>query len=447
MNKKFSFKDTFFIGLMMFALFFGAGNMIFPPSLGQDAGSNVWIAILGFLVTGVGLPLCGVIAVSISGSSLRDLSNKVHPVFGVIFTSICFLVIGPFFATPRTGTVAFQIGVTPYIPSSMHANGLPLAIYTIIFFGITLWLCLNPSKLVDRVGKILTPVLLLVIAIIVIKGIVHPINHYSKPVTAYASHPFFHGFLNGYLTMDAIASLIFGIVVTKAVKDKGITSQKKISKVTIGAGIIAAIGLALVYVSLSFIGATSKGLVGQTSNGGDILTTVTQYLYGGFGQILLALAITFACLTTAIGLVTSCAEYFSNMIPKISYKWFVVIFSVFSALVANIGLTQLIMFSTPVLTAIYPLTIVLIILTFIDKAIGVPRGVYVGALIGAGVISIFDGLKGAGIQFQATEKLFGHLPLYADGMGWLIPAIVCGLIGLAVSKMSISKHREERKAA
>ncbi|MBM7645716.1 LIVCS family branched-chain amino acid:cation transporter [Scopulibacillus daqui] len=447
MDKKFSFKDTFFIGLMMFALFFGAGNMIFPPSLGQDAGTNVWVAILGFLITGVGLPLCGVIAVSISGSSLRDLSNKVHPVFGVIFTSICFLVIGPFFATPRTGTVAFEIGVTPFLPPSVHAHGLPLAIYTIIFFGVTLWLCLNPTKLVDRIGKILTPVLLLVIAIIVVKGIIHPIDHYSQPVTSYAAHPFFNGFLHGYLTMDAIASLIFGIVVTKAVKDKGITSQKKISKVTIGSGIIAAIGLALVYISLAFIGATSKGLVGQTSNGGDILTTVTQYLYGGAGQMLLALAITFACLTTAIGLITSCAEYFSNMMPKISYRWFVVIFSAFSALVANVGLTQLIMISAPVLTAIYPLTIVLIILTFIDKSIGVSRGIYVGALIGAGVISIFDGLKGAGIQFQAAENLLGHLPLYTDGMGWLIPAFVCGIIGLVISKLKASKTAQRKNAA
>ncbi|TCP30576.1 LIVCS family branched-chain amino acid:cation transporter [Scopulibacillus darangshiensis] len=440
--KQLSFKDIFFIGLMVFALFFGAGNMIFPPELGKESGTEVWTAIFGFLITGVGLPLLGVIAIAISGSNLRDLSNRVHPIFGMIFTAVCYLVIGPFFAIPRTGAVAHEIGITPFLSDSVNPNGWPLFIFSIIFFGITLWLSLNPTKLVDRIGKILTPILLIVIAIIVIKGIIDPIGTPGAPVNDYKGNPFFTGFLNGYLTMDAIASLIFGIIVINTIKQLGVTNKKVITRATIGAGVVAAIGLALVYITLAFLGATSREAVGPTSNGGQLLTVVASILYGTTGQLLLGVAITFACLTTAIGLVTSCAEYFNQVLPKIPYKWFVVIFTVFSAFVANIGLTQLIAFSTPVLTAIYPLTIVLIALTFINKLAAVPRAVYAGALIGAGIISIFDGLKQAGIHIPVLESWLSHLPLNNIGIGWLIPSIVCGLIGLLLVKLRLVSQVE-----
>ncbi len=434
-KKALSMKDTFTIGLMMFALFLGAGNMIFPPALGQTAGTNVWTAITGFLITGVGLPLVGVIAIGLTGGTLRDLSARVHPGFAIIFSTLMYLAIGPFFGIPRTGTVAFEIGVTPFLAESVNPNGLPLFIYTIIFFGITFWFALNPTKLVDRIGKILTPILIAVIGLIVFKGIFSPMGDFSAPKGDYASTPFFTGFINGYLTMDAIAALVFGIVVINAVKSKGVTDKKEIAKATTKAGIIAVSGLAIVYLSLAYIGATSRGALGELANGGAILTGSADLLFGQFGIILLAVAITFACLTTSIGLVTACGEYFKSLLPNVSYKLIIAILCIFSAAVANVGLTQLINLTLPVLIGIYPLAIALVGYSYLHRQFGGHREVYIGGLLGAGIISIFDALKQMNVDISAVTEVFSViLPLYDEGIGWIVPSIIGAIIGYLVAR-------------
>ncbi|WLD92385.1 branched-chain amino acid transport system II carrier protein [Alkalihalobacillus sp. AL-G] len=429
-RKRLSTKETLTIGLMMFALFLGAGNMIFPPSLGQSAGTSVWIAIIGFLITGVGLPLLGVIAIGLTGGTLKELAGRVNPKFAIIFSTIMYLAIGPLFGIPRTGTVAFEIGVTPFLPDVMNENGLPLLIYTIVFFGITFWFSLNPTKLVDRIGKVLTPILILVIGLIVVKGIVDPMGTPSIPKGDYASNPFFTGFINGYLTMDAIAALVFGIVVINAVKSRGVTDRKEIAKSTTKAGLIAVSGLALVYLSLAYIGATSRNVIGVTDNGGAILTGAAEVLYGQLGLVLLSLAITFACLTTSIGLVTACGEFFNKLMPNVSYNLIIGILCIFSAAVGNVGLTQLINMTLPILIGIYPLAIALIVYSFFHRQFGGYREVYIGGLLGAGVVSFFDALKQMKLNITpVTDLMSTYIPLYDQGVGWLVPSLILAIIG------------------
>ncbi len=429
-------KETLAIGLMLFALFFGAGNMIFPPSLGQQAGVNTWSATIGFLITGVGLPLLGIIATSKTNGDFTKIANRVHPIFGIFFTIVLYLAIGPFFGIPRTDTVAFEIGVTPFLSDSALASNVPLMIYTIIFFGITLFLSLNPTKIVDRIGKILTPLLLTVLAILVLKSLLTPMGEFQLPQPRYESASFVAGFVDGYLTMDAIAALVFGIVVISSIREKGIVNSQKLSAICIKAGFIAAIGLIVVYVSLAYIGASSVESIGMQSNGGAILTAVARELFGSFGTIILGLAITFACLTTSIGLISACSSFFHRIFPKLSYKGFVVILTIFSAIIANVGLTQLISISVPILTFIYPIAISLIVLSLTASALRFGREVYVLAVITSAFFSLFDGLNAANLKIASIDKLFtSYLPLYSDGMGWLIPTLIACIIGYMISKI------------
>lgn len=228
-NNTLSFKQIFSIGLMLFALFFGAGNMIFPPFLGQEAGTSVWVAIIGFLITGVGLPLIAVIAIAKSGD-VQTMANRVHPLYGLIFTVAMYLVIGPLFAIPRTGTVSYEIGVLPFLSENAANSIWPLLIFSIVFFVLTTLLAMNPGKLVDVIGNILTPLLLIILAVIVIKAIISPIGDPQAPTGAYVDSAFFKGFIEGYLTMDTIAALVFGIIVISSIKGFGVTKKLQLQR-------------------------------------------------------------------------------------------------------------------------------------------------------------------------------------------------------------------------
>lgn len=433
MSDKVPFSFIVVIGLMLFALFFGAGNLIFPPMLGQSAGINIWSANAGFLITGVGLPLLGVLALGFSGKDdLRSLASRVHPVFGIVFTTILYLAIGPLFAIPRTGNVSFEVGVKPFL--SENSGPIPLLIFTIVFFSITCLFSLNPAKIVEIVGKVLTPIKLMFIGVLVVVALIHPIGDFQAPVKDYSVQPFFNGFREGYLTMDTLASFVFGIMIINAIKDKGAKTKKQIMIVCGKATGVAAIILAIFYTSLSYMGASSVEKLGHLDNGGIILAKVSEYYFGSYGGILLGLMITVACLTTSVGLVSSCSTYFHKLFPKISYKTLAISLSIFSAIVANIGLTQLIAISVPVLTAIYPLAIVLIFLTFFHSLFKGKAEVYQGSLLLTFIISLFDGLNGVGIHFTSIDHFFhAILPMYDVGLGWIIPAIVGGFIGYGSS--------------
>ncbi|NEU31639.1 branched-chain amino acid transport system II carrier protein [bacterium LRH843] len=427
-----SFQKNLVIGLMLFAFFLGAGNIIFPPALGQLAGDKLVISMLGFLITGVGLPLVAVIAIAYSGGGLQTIASRVHPLFGAIFTMIIYLTIGPIFAIPRTATVSYEIGVAPFLQNS---GGGMLALFTVIFFVVTLVLSLNPAKLVDSIGKVLTPILLIVIGVLALKSIITPMGGFNEAQGDYATHAFFRSFVEGYLTMDVLAALVFGIIIINAIRSEGITEKRAVLKAMIIAGVIAATGLTLVYFSLSYIGATSVDAIGIQENGATILTLSSIVLYGSAGAVILALTIIFACLTTAIGLVTSCAQYFHEVFPRLSYRTFVYIFTGVSTLIANVGLTQLIAFSVPVLLMIYPLAIVLMLLSFIDQLFDRKPIVYILALTATSFVSVFDGLKQVDIHVVAINKLISRLPFHEQQIGWLIPAVVGTLIGIVISSL------------
>lgn len=422
---------------MLFALFLGAGNIIFPPALGQGAGENLFIAMTGFLITAVGLPLLAVLAIANSNTGeeggLQTIASRVHPAFGVVFTMIIYMAIGPFFGIPRTATVSYEIGILPFLSSEVADTKWPLAIFTILFFSITVALALNPAKLVDRIGKLLTPVLVIVIGALVAKSFISPMGAIQDAQGEYINQPFFHSFVEGYLTMDVIAALVFGIIIINALKAEGVTQKGPVMKAMIIAGLIAAAGLTFVYLSLSYIGATSVEAIGLQDNGGAILALTSTVLYGGAGTAILATTIIFACLTTSIGLVSACAQYFIVVFPRLSYKTYVFLFAGFSAVIGNFGLTQLIAISLPILMMVYPLAIVLMIMSFIDKSFGRRPIVYILALAATAFVSIFDGLKTAKIDVVPVTSILKHLPLYEQQIGWLVPAIVGAFIGVIIS--------------
>ncbi|WP_082423189.1 branched-chain amino acid transport system II carrier protein [Paenibacillus dakarensis] len=426
---------TFFIGLMLFSLFFGAGNLIFPPILGQQAGEHFWPAIFGFILTGVGLPLLTIIAIALSGRNMQELAGHVHPKFGIIFTIAVYVLIGPSMAIPRVANVAYEMGAQSFIPDDLKTSGWGLFIYTLLFFGVAFWASLNPSKLVDRIGSILTPLLLLGIAGLFVAVIINPHGSAQPAVQEYVEMPVFKGFMEGYLTLDTIAALAFGIIVINAIRDKGVQDNRMIAKATIQAGVVAALGLSLVYAALGYIGVTSVDSYGYAKNGGQLLTLIVENLFGTYGLVLIAFIVTLACLTTCIGLVTACSEYFSTLFHKISYNWIAFIICVLGLLVANLGLNQIISISVPVLLVIYPVSIVLILLSFCERWFHVSPSVYVGAMICTLFISIFDGFKEAGIRLDFITVWFKYIPLYEQGLGWVIPAVAGAVIGFIVGRL------------
>ncbi|RST58834.1 branched-chain amino acid transport system II carrier protein [Siminovitchia terrae] len=454
MKEKLSFSSYFVIGVMLFALFFGAGNLIFPASLGQNAGTNLWPAIIGFLITGTGLPFLGILAMGFSGSrNLQDLASRVHPVYAVIFTSLLYLTIGPFFATPRTGAVAYDIGIAPFVSDDFAKTGL--FIFTLVFFGITVWLSLNPTKIVDRVGKILSPGIIILLAVLLITVIVKPMGSFEAPQEAYSSGAFMKGFTEGYNTMDALASLVFGIIVINAIRGLGVTSKKEILSATIKSGTVATIFLGIIYVGIAYLGATSTGKIGLFDTGGPVLSNASSYYFGTFGAIMLAAIIILACLTTSIGLITACGEYFNTLFPKISYKVFVLFFSLLSFTIANFGLANIINYSIPVLMFLYPLAIVLMLLTFMSPLFKHSRLVYVSTIAVTFLISIVDGLKTLcdSLKIPYFEWLSpiidfykDNLPMYAEGLGWLIPVLVV-LIGTGIIGRVIFPGQDDIEAS
>ncbi|MBP9624073.1 MAG: branched-chain amino acid transport system II carrier protein [Veillonella sp.] len=421
------------IGLMLFALFFGAGNLIFPASLGQHAGSNVWWAILGFIITGVGLPLLGVMAIGYSSAkNVQEMAGRVHPLYGLIYTVLLYLTIGPAFAIPRTGTVSYEIAVKPFLGGA-SAAGVDQTIFLVVFFLVSLWLAINPAKLVDRIGKVLTPLLLLTIIALIIKSLVTPLGGYMAPSQDYATTGIavVQGFLDGYNTMDALASLVFGILVIEFVVLSGAKTKEQITGATFKAGIIAVGCLGFVYIFIANIGATSVSAIGLKDTGAPVLAESAMVLFGNLGAIILAVIVLLACLTTSIGLITSCATYFHQIIGGLDYKWYAVLFSVVSFFVGMFGLKTIIVAAIPVLMFLYPLTIVIIALTFLDRVFDGRQCVYAWTMGLTFITALMSGFETAEVSTGALGQFFtAYVPFYGVGMGWVSFAIVGFIMGL-----------------
>ncbi|MEG6616777.1 branched-chain amino acid transport system II carrier protein [Peptococcaceae bacterium 1198_IL3148] len=430
---KLSRKDIIITGLALLAMFLGAGNLIFPPQLGQQAGYELWWAVLGFIVTGVGLPLLGVAAVAKAGGDLELLGARVHPLFGKIITTIVVLSIGPLLAIPRTAATTFEVAIAPFLSSTTNVT-LALAIVTIVFFAITLAFVLRPSRIVDNVGKLLTPFLILFLAIIIVKGVIAPTG--SIGAGSYTT-PFTQGFLEGYNTMDALAAVIFGLVIANAVRAKGVSDNNEITKVTIVAGIIAAIGLGSVYIGLAYIGATS-GTNFTGDNPGQMLSYVTEALLGSTGKVIIAIGMTLACLTTAIGLVATSGSFFSRLTNnKVSYNTVCILTALVSAILANMGLAKILEVSVPLLVTVYPVVIVLVLLSIFHNLFGGSRAVYVGTVGTTVVIALVNLIISFNVPVFGLEKVLTYLPLQEQGLGWILPA---GIIAIISTFFKSSSH-------
>jgi LIVCS family branched-chain amino acid:cation transporter len=424
-NKK--SKDIIVVGFALFAMFFGAGNVIFPPLLGFLSGDQWNIALFGFVLTSVGMPLLGVIAIAKNGGAIEHLAGKVSPTFSKILGTIIVLAIGPLLAIPRTCATTFEMGVQPLFP---HVSPI---LSSIVFFAITLFFVINPSTVVDKIGKILTPVLLLAVWTIIIKGIISPID---VPIHTGLKNAFSTGFTEGYQTMDALASLLFAGIIIADIAAKGYPNVKEQIKLTMLSGVIAAISLLFIYGGLMYLGATGTKIFPADIIRTQLTIGIAETLLGPTGKIILGITVAFACLTTAIGLTATAGNFFNKLTKnKLSYKTVVIIVTLFSTIVSNAGVELIVKLSVPLLVTVYPVTIVLILMGLFSNFIK-HRGLYIGAVYGTLLISIFDGLSAAGVKIDQIHSLIALLPFAAKGFAWIIPAIVGAIVGMLFIKKS-----------
>ncbi|QKF52524.1 branched-chain amino acid transport system II carrier protein [Pseudomonas graminis] len=422
-------QDILALGFMTFALFVGAGNIIFPPIVGLQAGPNVWMAALGFLVTAVGLPVVTVIALAKVGGAMDALSSPIGKVAGTILAAVCYLSVGPLFATPRTATVSFEVGLAPLTGESP----LALFLYSLVYFVLVFWISLYPGRLLDTVGRFLAPLKIIALAILGIAAFVLPAGEVGIAEPAYVAAPFSQGFINGYLTMDTLGALVFGIVIVNAIRSRGVESPRLITRYAIIAGLIAGVGLALVYISLFRLGSDSHAVAAGATNGAAVLHAYVQHTFGTLGSSFLAVLISLACLVTAVGLTCACAEYFSRVLP-LSYKTLVILLAAFSLLVSNLGLTKLIQFSIPVLTAIYPPCIALVALSFCKDFWHEQGRIVAPVMLVAFLIGVVDAVKGSALGGYVPDAL-AHLPLSEQGLAWLIPSLITLFVAFVVDRV------------
>lgn len=451
MKRSLNRKETVFVASMLFGMFFGAGNLIFPVSMGQLSGNNMWQAAAGFLITGVGLPLLGVVALGISREDgLMGLSSRVGRRYGKFFTCILYLTIGPFFAIPRCATVAYTVGVERIIPDSMQTA--VLAVFSLLFFAAVLFFSLRPGEILTWIGKVLNPLFLLFLGLLVIRALLSPMGSISgaAPEGAYAAGAFYQGFLEGYNTMDALAGLAFGIIVVNVIRDLGVENPGDAAKNTVRSGILSSVLMAVIYVLVTVVGAQSRGVFPPSSNGGEALALIAGHYFGPAGAVILAAAVTLACLKTAVGLITSCGETFQKIFPKgPSYRKWAVLFSTLSFLIANLGLDAIVSWSKPVLLFLYPLAITLILLTLFGRLFGNDGRVYrwvTGFTAAAAAVDFINALPGqvlSALRLEKTaEAVRDFLPFAENGFGWICPALLGLVIGILYCAYKKSIYRK-----
>ena len=441
--KKLTLRQLLAVASMLFGLFFGAGNLIFPASMGQLAGRNLWLAAAGFLVTGVGLPLLGVAALGISrAEGLLGLSSRVSRGYGLFFTCLLYLTIGPFFAIPRCATVSYTVGIQRMLPET--GQTLVLAVFSLVFFAAVLFFSLRPGEILTWVGKVLNPLFLAFLAVLVLRALTAPLGAVSaiEPSGSYAGAALSTGLLEGYNTMDALASLAFGIIVVNAIRGLGVEEPGQVARSTVLAGVFSSLLMALIYLLVTVVGAQSRGAFPAAANGGEALAQIAEHYFGAAGALILAATVTIACLKTAVGLITSCSETFVELFPKgPGYRVWAVIFCAVSFLIANLGLNAILNYSTPVLMFLYPLSIVLILLTLGGRLFGNHPTVLRWTIGCTAVAALADLLRTMPEGTRAVLHLEGvvslaetWLPLCKAGFGWLVPAVIGLVIGLVLRR-------------
>ncbi len=400
--------DIITIGFALFAMFFGAGNLLLPPFIGLQVGNHVWITILAFGLTGILLPFFGILSIVNSGDTFNDLGNRINKGIAPILGSVIMLCIGPMIAIPRTAATTYEVGVLPSFPNSSP-------IWTsIIFFAVTWVLTIKPSKVVDIIGNILTPVLLVLLLGLADYN-VQSLN---------AGESFTLGFTEGYQTLDVLASVIFAGIIIAAARTKGYNSVKSKNQVVIAAGLLAALCLFLIYGGLIQLGATS-GISGLNMKRSELLIHISKSVLGHYGMIAIALSIALACLTTAIALTSAVGTFFSQLTNnKLSYKVLVTTCCVLSCLLSITGVDNIISFAYPVLIFVYPIVITLVLYTVFFGPFVKHKLPYVGALIASTIIAAFNLLKYLGMLNDSTLAILDKIPFLGSTFGYLLPDLL-----------------------
>lgn len=436
MSKNNKLKDTIIMGFALFAIFFGAGNLIFPPYLGVISGSKWYLAMAGFLSTDPVIPILGLIVTATVGGQGDSLGKRVHPLFSKTIAAICVLMIGTIFAVPRTASVTHTMLVTQFAP------GAPQIATSVVFFGLTIYLAINPGKVIDIVGKFLTPVLVVILAIVIIRSIFMPGVIMAEPDPT-VTNAYLRGFTEGYQTMDGLGcALMAGLVYSDLVR-RGYTEEKDQLGMMIGTGVVAFILLAFVYGGLTFAGATISTEFGPDADRTAlILELVSRMMGGNIGKLLIGIATALACLTTSIGLTSTVANYFEGISGgKLKYKTLVLVSAVIAFCISLFGTDKIIVFAVPVLSLVFPFIICLVFFTIFDKVIKY-NATYIGAMVGVAPVAVISALalafqiagtadQNAGI-IELNNKI-NALPFGTFAMPWIVPALACALVFTVVA--------------
>ena len=406
-------RDSIVVGFALFSMFFGAGNLIFPPSLGNKLGDQYLLGILGFILTGVGLPLLAILACSKGNGTFESITNKIGTKFTLILTTVLFFAIGPLLAIPRTAATTFEISILPFFPTWS-----PIIVMA-IYFLINLFFVLKRSSIIDTIGKFLTPALIIVLTIVIVKGIIDPIG---ELVPTGATNILSMSLLEGYQTMDALGALLFAGVITSSIVEKGYKGSE-VKSVLLKASLIAVVGLAFVYGGLTFIGAHTVNLVDSGISNTALLVFIANKILGTFGLILIGTAIGLACLTTSIGLLTAGATFFEKVSNgKLSYKFNAIAISLMSYIIACQGVDKIVKLSVPILNVLYPVAITIIVVTLLNKFL---------TNIIAIRLAVYTSLV-CGFLFSFFGDALSFMPLAGVGFGWVIPTIIALVIGLFI---------------
>ncbi len=430
-------KDIIIVGFALFAMFFGAGNLIFPPFLGVISGSEWITGFGGFILADVGLALLAILAASKCNGQVDKVLGRSGKKLSVILGSAIMICLGPLLAIPRTAATTFEMGINPLF------SGFSPILFSIIFFAITFILTIKPSKVVDIIGQFLTPALLVALGVLIVKGIISPLGELSlNPLN---DNLFAEGVKQGYQTMDALGAVALSTVIIASLTNKGYKDSNQKTKITLKAGIVAAIGLILVYGGLTYLGATVSTIYGQDVVQTSLIVEITASLLGNPGKVILAIIVMLACLTTAIGLTSATAQFFEKTTNgKLKYELIVTVVCIFSAVVSNFGVSTIIKFSGPILDIIYPATIVLVIMTLFGNTIKNDNA-FKGATYVALLVSVLTVLNNMGI---ISMPLINKLPFSSIGFNWILPVLIGGIIGSIIPSDNKRKSLfETNKAA
>lgn len=425
---KLTSKQSLFVGVTLFSMFFGAGNLIIPPLLGLQAGEAVVPAMVGFLVTGIGLPMLGIIAVGLAGT-IRDLASRVHQLFAHVFVAAIYLAIGPCLAIPRTSSTSFEM-FEPLLPAGLSLEVARL-VFSVVFFAVAYLLAMHPNALTRLLGRITGPALIALLVFVIGAALFDPASGLEAAHATYASAPAMSGFLTGYQTMDLLASLTFGIVIATNIRELGVTDDVGLTREVSRAGIFAGVLMGIIYCGLALVGVNIAAVLPGATNGAEILAASAGQHFGTVGTVVVAAIFLLACLNVCIGLISCCGTYFSDEFPRIPYRVWALGFAVFSCVVSNFGLDAILTFSVPLLNAMYPMAIVLVVMGMLHKVCDGMPAVWPCAVGLTAVVSIVTSLRDA--FFTGAWLPFDVLPFADLGMNWVVPALLGALIGVVVS--------------